>query len=718
MQNFEAFGKEKVEKLALHIENKYLYCPLSQVNAGRSKVLTLPVIKKADGSEEIPVFTEEKACPSPKLFNKSEKFFSSYFYSGRTSGLTFDPKNPSHEEIKINEISALIGRLQEKRAENSTKALNSSLFHLAAHLAIVKEKNFRNAASAFINLGFYEDAIKMIEHLDGDEKLVFKARILRGKGDIRGAGEAVAAIKDEKFKAEKYIQYAWLLYLTGKAQEAEKIFLAFDNSQYSQEALYGSALCMLKASLELSYNEIKEKLKKASEMPGEYTLNINTALGNICLLKKDYLTSLDFYSKAYATNNSLHILSAIGIALAQKGDMQEAYDIACSCAAFNVNFATKIFSYINPSFISSAKYKGTEIISEEKPLTPEKIEIEHETFVQVRASLDPSDISKRSAEKSANHSIKQDKVMFESSIPESYLNKDTLNSFSEDDKNGFISRAFSLSSRLEDEYNKKIYFNLEGLSDIERDLRLFYIQKNIDPFQLTERVKDAGAFICYMLKERYKARLLEIKDFDEWAWPCVISKGNSEIITYPIARVWRIIWGTALPDQGWTVKYFQYLSEEFSSPEPSYWGVNAVKGKVKSHPEKIFDASIEHKRIFTLAQSLEEFSNIELARTGVPKIDREIKKRFKPEIPPTADGWRLLRCYAHYLTEILIRDFKAQWFNVEKNDGFWSMELPWRTYIFPIGKTFKSAANGENLAVFYDQILSEKLKHDKLASST
>lgn len=496
--------------------------------------------------------------------------------------------------------------------------------------------------------------------------------------------------------------------------------MAFENSQYAQEALYAIALCMIKISLDSSYDEIKERLKKASEMSGEYRLNANAALGNICLLKKNYMESLDFYSKAYAINNSLHILAAIGMALAQKGDFQESYDIACSCAAFNVNFATKIFSYIAPTFLSTAKYKGVEIISQEenKPLPPQKVEIKHETSPTTRASLDPSDISKRTAEKSEPPPSKPEKVIFESSMPESYLSKDNLNSISQDDRKGFISRAFSLSSRLEDEYNKKVYFNLEGLSDVERDLRLFYIQKNVDPFQLTERVKDAGAFICYMLKERYKARLVEIKDFDEWAWPCIISKGESEIITYPIARAWRIIWGNSLPDQGWTVNYFQYLSEEFSSTGPLYWGVNAVKRKVKSHPEKIFDASIEHKRILTLAQSLEEFYDIELARTGVPKIDREIKKRFKPDIPPTADGWRLLRCYAHYLTEILIKDFKAQWFNVEKNDGFWSMELPWRTYVFPIGKTFKSAATGENLAVFYDTILSEKLKHDKLTSNT
>lgn len=720
MQNFEAFGKEKIEKLALRTVSASFYCPLSETWASVAKILTLPVMKNSAGEDTVPVFTDEKSCPFPKLFHKSEKFLTSYFYSGRTSALSMDPGSASSEEIKTQELSALIGRLQSDREKiDSKKALNSSRFHLAAHLAIVKEKNTENAISALINLGFYEDAEKLLENVDGEKKLVYLARIMRGKGDIRKAGEAVAGIKDEKLKAQKYIQYAWLLYLSGKITEAAKIFSAFENSDLSQEALYGSALCLMKIDIDGSYESIKEKLKKAADMPGENMLNANAALGNICLMKKNFLGAVDFYSKAYALNGSLHLLSGIGVSLAQKGDFQEAYDIACICSAFNVNFAAKIFTYLKPEFVRNAVYKGEQILLKQKKteLKADQIEIEREKDSPSKASLEPADISKRVVKTSAPPAPpKPDRIQFESNIPESYYDKNKTSSLSEDEKRGFISRAFSLCSRLEEEYNKKIYFNFEGLSDMERDLRLFFIQKNINPSQLTERVKDAGAFICYILKERYKARLIELKDFDEWAWPCVISRGEREIITYPVARVWNLIWHNGLPDQGWSLKYLQYISEELASGGSNYYGINAVKGKVRSHPEKLFDASIEHKRIFTLAQTLEEFSDIEVARTGVTKIDREIKKRFKPEIPPTADGWRLLRCYAHVLAEILIKDFKAEWFNAERSDGFWSLELPWKTYIFPIGKTFKAASGGENLAVFYDNLMAEKLQQGKLQS--
>lgn len=716
MQNFEAFGKEKINKLGEELQKSEIHCPLSSVSAGAGKAVTAPVMKTEKG-EFVPIFTEEKNCPYPKLINKSLKFFSSYFYSGRNNSLLLNPGGAKTEEVFFCELSALIGKIQSMSSnKTSSKAIDECEFHLAAWLA-EKEKNYENALLAMINLGFYEDAQTLSEKITGEKSLLYKARIKRGKGDIKGAGEFIAAIKDESLKSQKYIQYAWLLYLSGKFQEAEKIFSAFENSQFSQEALYGCALCMFKTDPKSS-DKIKIKLKKAADMPGENKINANAALGAICLSEKNFLGAVDFYSKAYAANGSLHMLSAIGSALAMKGDHKEAFDIACACGAFNINFAVKIFSHLSPSFIKNASYSGDQILYSPKKeeLKPENIVIEREKDVPPpppsKASLEPADISKRIVKTSAPSS-NQNKIEFESNIPSSYLSERPYGILDESDKKGYISRAFSLCSRLEEEYNKKIYFNFEGLSDMERDLRLFFIQRNIDPSHLAERVKDAGAFICYMLKERYKARLIELKDFDEWAWPCVISSGEREIITYPIARVWKIIWHNILPDQGWALKYFQYLSDEISAGNSAYKGVSAVKNKVRSHPEKIFDAEMEHKRIFTLAQTLEEFSDIEIARTGISKIDKELKKRFKPEIPPSADGWRVLRCCAHIMTEILIKDFKAAWFNVEGNDGFWSLEMPWKTYIFPIGKIFKAASGGENLSVFYDNLMAEKLRQAK-----
>ena len=75
------------------------------------------------------------------------------------------------------------------------------------------------------------------------------------------------------------------------------------------------------------------------------------------------------------------------------------------------------------------------------------------------------------------------------------------------------------------------------------------------------------------------------------------------------------------------------------------------------------------------------------------------------------NGWKLLRCYAHIFTEILIKELGVQWFNTDGNDGQWSMNTPWMTFIFPLGKVYKSAANGESLTDYFENLLMEKEQH-------
>jgi len=95
----------------------------------------------------------------------------------------------------------------------------------------------------------------------------------------------------------------------------------------------------------------------------------------------------------------------------------------------------------------------------------------------------------------------------------------------------------------------------------------------------------------------------------------------------------------------------------------------------------------------------------------VLKLEKAIKTSFKPGIPPTADGWKLLRCYGHVLAEIAVRDFKAAWYNVDGDDGGWSMQLPWKTILFPLGKVYKTASSGGDLDAWYEALLSEKLRY-------
>jgi hypothetical protein len=181
--------------------------------------------------------------------------------------------------------------------------------------------------------------------------------------------------------------------------------------------------------------------------------------------------------------------------------------------------------------------------------------------------------------------------------------------------------------------------------------------------------------------------------------------------TYPVARVWELLWKGDVPEPGWLAKYLQFLEDELRSGkiEPPQ-GADAVRGRLASHPERLTDARIEHRRIMILTAALEETASIDLGSAGILKLEKALKDKFKPDIPPTADGWKLLRCYGHILAEIAARDFQAVWYNTDGNDGVWSMRLPWGTFIFPLGKIYKTAANRESLGDYYNSLLADKLR--------
>ncbi len=277
-------------------------------------------------------------------------------------------------------------------------------------------------------------------------------------------------------------------------------------------------------------------------------------------------------------------------------------------------------------------------------------------------------------------------------------------------KDDFISRAFKLASALEDELGRKIYFNLDGLSEVEKKLRVKFIKSASNPQGTLEAVRDCSAFLCYFLQERYKGRLIKMADFDPWGWPMIFEQPGQKITTYPIQRAWRLLWEDTVPEPGWLTKYSHWLEARLRQTGALPCGAAAAKGKVMSHPERIVDAQTEHKRMMVLISSLSETSHIELGRSGMLKMETAIKNSFKPTIPPTADGWKLLRCYGHLMAAILARDFKAAWYNVDGDDGGWSMQLPWKTLIFPIGKIYRTASLRDDLDAYYETILQEKLR--------
>lgn len=277
-------------------------------------------------------------------------------------------------------------------------------------------------------------------------------------------------------------------------------------------------------------------------------------------------------------------------------------------------------------------------------------------------------------------------------------------------RDDFISRAFRLASALEDEFNKKIYFNLDGLNEVERKLRLTFLKSSSNPQGNIEAVKDSAAFLCYFLQERHKGRLIKFPDFDPWGWPMVLERPGVKLTTYPIQRTWRLLWEEAVPEPGWLTKYFEWVSGRLAAAEPPPCGLKAARQRLMSHQERRADSQTEHKRMMVLVSSLPETSHIELGRSGILKISNALREKFRPEVPPTADGWKLLRCYGHVLAEIAARDFKAAWYNTDGEDGGWSMETPWKTLFFPLGKIYRTAATGGDLDAWYESLLSEKLR--------
>jgi hypothetical protein len=245
---------------------------------------------------------------------------------------------------------------------------------------------------------------------------------------------------------------------------------------------------------------------------------------------------------------------------------------------------------------------------------------------------------------------------------------------------------------------------------VEKKLRLTFIKARANQQACLEMVKNASAFLCYFLQERHKGRLLKFPDFDPWGWPMIIEQAGAKLTTYPVHRVWRLLWEETVPEPGWLSKYADWVAGKLKTQASPPCGAAAARDKIMSHPQRLEDTAAEHKRIMVLASSLPETSHLELGRTGVIKLEAAIKNNFKPDIPPTADGWRLLRCYGHILAEVMVKDFKAAWYNTDGPDGGWSMRLPWNTFIFPIGKIYKTASTRGDLGEYYEVLLGDKIR--------
>jgi len=273
----------------------------------------------------------------------------------------------------------------------------------------------------------------------------------------------------------------------------------------------------------------------------------------------------------------------------------------------------------------------------------------------------------------------------------------------------FLGRGYALATALEEEFGAKILFSPEDLSQIERKLRFTFKDPLSNPQKKRNTATDCSAFLCCVLQERFKGRLLKLQDLDPWAWPMIFETPTGKITSYPAERAWRLLWSEAQPEDGWLMKYLRYLEEELGaarSAKPS--GAAAVRVRAMSHEEKITEAKTEHRIVLTLAAPLAGALPAGTDGAGVLKLEEVLKITFPPGAATADYDWKLLRCYAHLFAEIVARDFDASWYNVEGNDGLWSMKTPGRTFLFPIGKIYKTAASGGSLTEYYRRLVEEK----------
>ncbi|MFH1619286.1 MAG: hypothetical protein ABIG11_05210 [bacterium] len=275
--------------------------------------------------------------------------------------------------------------------------------------------------------------------------------------------------------------------------------------------------------------------------------------------------------------------------------------------------------------------------------------------------------------------------------PESFMKvTEEVQSTPVSDKNDFKSRAFAMASALGEELGREIRFDSTGLMELEKKLRVTFIRTRPAPDQALELVLNCASFLCCYLEQRRKGRLHILPDYDAWAWHMTF--GNSSLETYPVERCWQFLRPGVMPEPNWLTSYMDYVEKSLTEAEkPGITGAEALKKNLCSSPQRLLDAETGHRRMLLILSDLKELRELTYDRQGISSLESAIKTSFSADIPPSGDGWRILRCYGHFTAETLARNLGAVWFNTDGADGLWSMKLPWGLFVFPIGKIYRLA---------------------------
>ncbi|MBI4655998.1 MAG: tetratricopeptide repeat protein [Elusimicrobia bacterium] len=706
-----------------------------------------------------PLFTDKRLIAPPFTAQNTAAFLETVFNVPDAQIIAFNPsipqKNYECPEIRLDKkrLSIIIGRLKSpvvgiasdtcgrsaavpaagvQNTADSTFIREMELgdLHKAHYYAYILETQGQIHSIRYyypqllIELNLYQEAYGFLKTILEKEPaneyaFYFAALLYQRNRNPQKAMEWLNKIPEgSPLDVKKSLLTAHLMLDLNEPAKAENIFRNFIEHPYEkQSAFNGLGMTLLRME---SQEKKREKLEAAInafnrslQAPGYLNAKTFFYLGNAHFRGGNYAKAEESYAKSLYKKLSTPAVINMAFAMMKNNKMTQAAELYRETAITEPEMAVKIMAEIPNSVLEKIPAEFSRITLQENaqyqtvfqmkpkpkpPLTPAKAKTE--------ASLEPAAISDR---KMPPETIKQEESVKIETFGEVFSGwavkeKETA-------QDAFISRAFKMATSLEDEFGKKIYFNINGIAEIEKKLRMTFLKSKITPQASLEIVLDCSSFLCYYFQERHKAKLIKLLDFDPWAWPMTITLEDFTMPTYPIQRVWKLLWDEKLPEPGWLINYVHYVENELEKRRsPLISGIQAVRAKTRSHHEKITDAEAEHKKTMIFVSSIDETRNIEIARTGVKKIEELLKSRYHPETPPDPDGWRLLRCCGHVFAEIIQKDFKGFWYNTNGNDGSWTMQMPWQTFIFPIGKIYKAASNKESLTEYYDVLLSEKLK--------
>lgn len=652
-----------------------LYLPLSEYKDGENKFF---IIKD---SSKLIITTQEP--DKPYLIIDEPYLLRSLIYTGfREIYIDSTPINKKDLIILIGGIDHL------KNNYTRSEILLNINYPALAYFSSEISKNDIIFSIALKKLGLLEESIEILENMNNEESKITLARIYREENKLKKSLEVLNQINSKEFEIQKNIEYGWLHLKTKKPQNSIKIFEYYkdiENSSIKQDVLFGLGLSMI----ELSPQNISDVIKifqQAIELEGFSKREIMENLASLYIELNDLTSALEIYKEVYRLTSDINLIPKI-LDISQK--LNNELIFLDELTLFKLDEAKKFFENKN------IKRSDLKIIKPE-----ESIAFNQNYSEQQEVILKPEDIVKTSIKLSkTSTTIKREEYV------------DLMTKEMKFEKTDEISElAFAFIREIEEQSSKKIPFNLEGIDEIERKIRIITMT-DLKEDEIINFLTKASYFFIYIIRERFKAKIKIINELDIWATTATIkNKNNIEILTYPAARLWNFKWSNIKPPHGYLRSYIEYLNSFMNQEAEPPYGKIAISKGFKSDDQKIFDAQIEHKKILEIAKDIEETSYLSANSSLLPKFEKELRKYFKPTIPPTSDGWKILRCFGHIFLEMIIKDFSPLWYCVERNDGLWSFMLSNKTFIFPIGKTYKAALLGESLQEYYQILNKNKLK--------